>query len=90
MKSGSILHIFLPRNAQDEMLLLMLVVVLLVVNNFEVIYQRWISRDGNNAHMYHAQRTLVIEELAEYVRAGELARYDAALGEFLIFDFFGN
>jgi len=50
-----------------------------LINNFEVIYQRWISRDGNNAHMYHAQRTLVIEELAEYVRAGELARYDAAL-----------
>jgi len=49
-----------------------------LIQNFEMLFQVWASRPGNNSHMYATHRAAVVQELADYVRAGDIPRYNAA------------
>jgi hypothetical protein len=50
-----------------------------LITTFENIFGMWAGRPGSNSHMYQTQRAAVIAELADYVRAGDTTRYDAAV-----------
>ena len=50
-----------------------------LILNFEAAFGFWNPQQGNNGHMYKAQRDAVVTELADYLRANDFARFTAAL-----------
>jgi hypothetical protein len=49
------------------------------IANYDMLYHVWKQQDGDHRHMYQQQRALVVSELADFARAGDFARMNAAL-----------
>ena len=50
-----------------------------LVNTFKELFETWIKQDGDHTHMYKKQRAAVVSEMADYLRASDIARFNAAL-----------